>query len=299
MNVIRKYGFFILLAAAILYPFVFYSSDLAARRELSFAERIVYTVSRPIQFVFTLFTDEAHGVFSSYISLHGAREEALALNEKNAKLNVQLQMLREVEIENTRMRKLLNFVKQVEVKFVSGHVQSGDPSFVYKSVRLNRGEAEGVLPGMAVVAAEGAVGVVMRSKGSFSDVLLLTDPNSDVDVIVSRNRRRGVLQGSSGQVMLLKYSDRGSRVQVGDEVVTSGLTGAFPRGITVGHVSRIKMESDGVSQIVEVDPAVNFSELSEALILLQPSHEVEIIRRIGGGDWMRQIVESVPGRSGG
>lgn len=299
MTYLRRYGFVLLVIAAILFPFAFYSSDLAARRELSFVERVVYTVSRPVQFAFSLFNEHLRQAVTSYVTLRNAKAEALHLNEENARLNVKLQMLHEVEIENNRLRKLLNFVKQVDLKFVSGHVQSADPSFLYKSIRLNRGEAEGVLPGMSVVAANGAVGVVMRTVDRFSDVLLITDPNSDLDVIVSRNRRRGVLQGSTGTTMTFKYSDRGSRVQVGDEIVSSGLTGAFPRGISVGRVTRIKLEGDGVSQVIEVEPSVNFSELSEALILLRPSHEVDVIRKVGGGEWMKKIVEAVPGRSGG
>jgi rod shape-determining protein MreC len=152
---------------------------------------------------------------------------------------------------------------------------------------------------MAVVAAEGAVGVVMRTLAGYSDVLLLNDPNSNLDVIVARNRRRGMLEGSSGQTMLFKYADRGSRVLVGDEIVTSGLTGPFPRGIVVGKVARIRVEPDGVTQVIEVEPAVNFAEVSEALILLRSSREVDVIRKLGGVDWMKKLVESVPGRSGG
>ena len=139
----------------------------------------------------------------------------------------------------------------------------------------------------------------MRTVGSYSDVLLLNDPNSNLDVIVARNRRRGMLEGSSGQAMLFKYADRGSRVIVGDEIVTSGLTGPFPRGIGVGKVSRIRVEPDGVTQVIEVEPAVNFAEVSEALILLRSSREVDVIRKVGGVDWMKRLVESVPGRSGG
>ncbi len=299
MLVFRRYGFALLVLCAIIFPFAFYSSDVSARRDLSLVEKIVYTVSRPIELGFNLFTHQFSSLIKSYVDLRGAREEAQRLKDENARLSVRMQMFKEVEKENERLQKLLNFVRQVNLKFVSGQVHSGDPSFMYKSIRLNRGESDGVLPGMAVVAAEGAVGVVMRTLGSYADVLLLTDPNSNLDVIVARNRRRGMLEGSAGQGMLFKYADRGSRVIVGDEIVTSGLTGPFPRGIVVGKVTKIRVEPDGVSQTIEVEPAVNFAEVSEALILLRSSREVEVIRKLGGMDWMKRLVESVPGRSGG
>ncbi|MEY4064904.1 MAG: rod shape-determining protein MreC [Pseudomonadota bacterium] len=299
MLLFRKYGFALLVLSAVLFPFAFYSSDVAARRDLSFVEKLVYTASRPVELVFNLMVHQSGNLVRSYVDLRGAREEADKLRVENAKLSVKMQMLQEVEKENERLQKLLNFVRQVNLKFVSGQVQSGDPSFLYRAIRLNRGESEGVQPGMGVVASEGAVGVVMRTMSGSSDVLLLNDPNSNLDVIVARNRRRGMLEGSAGQTMLFKYADRGSRVLVGDEIVTSGLTGPFPRGIAVGKVARIRLESDGVTQVIEVEPAVNFAEVSEALILLRNSREVDVIRKLGGVDWMKKLVESVPGRSGG
>ncbi|MFZ9520382.1 MAG: rod shape-determining protein MreC [Silvanigrellaceae bacterium] len=299
MLVFRRYGFALLVLSAFIFPFAFYSSDVSTRRDLSLVEKVVYTVSRPLEFAFNLVTHQSSSFVKSYVDLRGAREESERFRDENSKLSVQMQMLKEVEKENERLQKLLNFVRKVNFKFVSGHVQSGDPSFLYRSIRLNRGESDGVLPGMAVVAAEGAVGVVMRTLKAYSDVLLLNDPNSNLDVIVARNRRRGMLEGSSSQGMLFKYADRGSRVIVGDEIVTSGLTGPFPRGIVVGRVTRIRVEPDGVSQIIEVEPAVNFAEVSEALILLRSSREVDVIRKVGGVDWMKKLVETIPGRSGG
>jgi len=153
---------------------------------------------------------------------------------------------------------------------------------------------------MAVVAAAGAVGMVMRTGAGASDVLLVTDPNANLDVIITRNRRRGILVGGSGNIMQFKYFDRGSRLLVGDEIVTSGLTGAFPRGIAVGRVSKIKAGEGAVNQTIEVEPAVNFAEVSEALILLTPSREVEVIRKVGGLEWMKKMMEGgAEKRSGG
>lgn len=300
MNLIRRYGFALLVAAAVLFPFVFYSSDMQSRKNLSAVEKVVFSVSAPVQFVFRFVSQNLKDSFQSYVDLRGAHEEASRLGEENAKLAVQIQVLKQVEHENERLRALLDFSKQGELRFAMAEVKSADPSFLYRSVRLGRGEKDGVAPGMAVVAAAGAVGIVMRTVAESSDVLLVTDPNANLDVIVSRNRRRGILVGGTANVMQFKYFDRGSRLLVGDEIVTSGLTGSFPRGIAVGRVSRIKVEADGVTQTTEVEPAVNFADVSEALILLTPSREVDVIRKVGGLEWMKKMVEgSTPGRSGG
>lgn len=294
MFYLRRYGFVLLVLVAILFPFIFYSSEMTTRKEVSLVERVVYAVTSPVQWIFSITTNGVSHTLSSYVDLRTAKESAISLQDENARLQVKMQVLKELELENIRLRELLNFVKHVDLQFVSGEIKSADPTFLYKSMRLSRGEADGVRPGMAVVAAEGAVGVVMRTADKSCDVLLVTDPNSDLDVIVVRNRRRGIVEGNLGRNLRFKYSDRGTRVQVGDEIISSGLTGAFPRGITVGKVSKIGIDTDGVSQTIEVEPAVDFSHLSEALILLQPSREVETIRKVGGDIWMKGIMESVP-----
>jgi rod shape-determining protein MreC len=300
MTLLRRYGFALLVASAVLFPFVFYSSDLQSRKNLSAVEKVVYAVSSPVQFVFRLVTGHMKGAVEAYVDLRGAKEEARRLGEENAKLAVQLQVAGQLVQENERLRALLDFSRQGELKFLMAEVQSADPSFLYRSVRLARGEKDGVAPGMAVVAAAGAVGMVMRTVSDASDVLLVTDPNANLDVIVARNRRRGILVGGAGNIMQFKYFDRGTRLLVGDEIITSGLTGAFPRGIAVGRVSRIRVESDGVTQTIEVEPAVNFAEVSEALILLTPSREVDVIRKVGGLEWMKRMMEvGADKRSGG
>jgi rod shape-determining protein MreC len=150
---------------------------------------------------------------------------------------------------------------------------------------------------MAVVAASGAVGIVMNVMPNVSQVLLITDPNSSTDVIVSRNRKRGVLQGTATNFMQLKHVGKGSKIQVGDQILTSGLTSAFPRGISVGRVVNIQVESDNVSQRVEVEPVADFSDLSEVLVLRRPSPELDIISEIGGQEWMDKVLHT--GTKGG
>ena len=284
-----------------LFPFVFFSSDLQGRRGLSAAERVVVAIGAPFKMVFRSATIDLKKTLDHYVFLRNAQERATNLQEQNAKLSVEIQVLRELETENNRLRQLLDFQKQAELSFLMADVQSADPSFLYRSVRLNKGENEGVSSGFAVVTSQGAVGMVMRTSPMDSDVLLITDANSNIDVIVSRNRRRGVLVGGAGGRMLFKHLDRGSRLMIGDEIVTSGLTGAFPRGVVVGSVASIKSAADGVTLAIEVEPAVNFGDIAEAMILLSPSQGIEVIRKIGGAEWMKKMVEgsSTASRSGG
>ena len=96
MLVFRRYGFALLVLSAFVFPFAFYSSDVAVRRDLSFVEKLVYTVSRPVEFVFNLATQQSSSLIRSYVDLRGARVEADRLKDENAKLSVKMQLLQEV-----------------------------------------------------------------------------------------------------------------------------------------------------------------------------------------------------------
>jgi rod shape-determining protein MreC len=295
----RRYGFWLVAVIALIFTMFFFSTSHPTKKELSILEKIVYTLSQPVEIIFLSTSHYIYSTYHSFIDLKDARKEADELHRENAELKVKIRTLDDIVLENNRLRKLLNLTDRTSVKFVTCEVTSSDPSFVYKNVRINQGSRNGLQPGMGVVAEEGVIGVIMRVSVDHSDVLLLVDPNSNLDVIVARNRRRGVIQGSMADSMQFKYLERGSSILVGDEIVTSGLTGAFPSGILVGKVTNIRVSSDGVSQIIEVKPAVDFSDISEALVLLNPNREVDVIRKVGGVDWMKKLLEANAEKSGG
>ena len=295
----RRYGFWLVAVIALIFTMFFFSTSHPTKKELSILEKIVYTLSKPVEVIFLSSSHYIYSTYHSFIDLKDARKEADELHRENAELKVKIRTLDDIVLENNRLRKLLNLTERTSVKFVTCEVTSSDPSFVYKNVRINQGSRNGLQPGMGVVAEEGIVGVIMRVSVDHSDVLLLVDPNSNLDVIVARNRRRGVIQGGMADAMQFKYLERGSSILVGDEIVTSGLTGAFPSGILVGKVTNIRVSSDGVTQTIEVKPAVDFSDISEALVLLNPNREVDVIRKVGGVDWMKKLLEANAEKSGG
>ncbi|KAB8040342.1 rod shape-determining protein MreC [Silvanigrella paludirubra] len=295
----KRYGFWLVSIITLIFTMFFFSTTHPTKKELSILEKIVYTLSKPIEVIFLSSSHYVYSTYHSFIDLKDARKEADELHRENAELKVKLRTLDDIVLENNRLRKLLNLSDRTSVKFVTCEVTSSDPSFVYKNVRINQGSKNGLQPGMGVVAEEGVVGVVMRVSINHSDVLLMVDPNSNLDVIVARNRRRGVLQGGTAGSMQFKYLERGSSILVGDEIVTSGLTGSFPSGILVGKVTNIRVNSDGVTQTIEVKPAVDFSDISEALVLLNPNREVDVIRKVGGVDWMKKLLEANAEKSGG
>jgi rod shape-determining protein MreC len=120
---------------------------------------------------------------------------------------------------------------------------------------------------MAVAAADGVVGRVIEVFPNAAKVLLITDPNSGVDVIVQRTRAQGIMEGRIEESCILKYVKKSDDVQVGDRIITSGLGGIFPKGLLAGKVTKVERKRPGIFQAVEVDPTADLSRLEEVLIL--------------------------------
>jgi rod shape-determining protein MreC len=138
----------------------------------------------------------------------------------------------------------------------------------YKSIFVNRGSEDGVGCDMAVTVAQGIVGRVVKTTHDMSRVLLLTDPNLSVDCRVARTRDRGLLSGSLERGCILRYINLKSGIAAGDEVVTSGLDGVFPRGLPVGKIEKVRKGAQGLFLEALVTPAVDLSEIEEVLVIL-------------------------------
>ena len=109
-------------------------------------------------------------------------------------------------------------------------------------VRIDRSGVE-VKPGMPVIAAEGVVGRIARSVGPYAEVQLLTDARSAVDVVLPRSESRGVMKGTgsdSRYVCRVEYVLKKEAIEIGDNVLTSGLGGSFPRDLPVGKVVAVR-----------------------------------------------------------
>ena len=137
----------------------------------------------------------------------------------------------------------------------------------FKSCLLDKGSADGVRKGMAVVTPLGVVGQVVAVTARTAKVLLLADPNNGVDVLVQRTRARGIVSGSLDNGTILKYVKRSEDIQEGDRLVTSGFDGVFPKGIVVGTVIKARKQTLGLFQHIEVMPAVSLARTEEVLIV--------------------------------
>ena len=229
---------------------------------------LVYALLRPFQEAVYGIHRRVNGVWHGYVALMGVREENVALKEELRGLRREKALLQDKENENRRLKKLLNLKSQHEFPSLVAQVVGEDAVGWYRTFFINRGSEDGVASSMPVSAAEGVVGKVLRCSSDMAQVLLLTDPNLSIDCRVSRTRDRGVLKGAFERGCVLRHISLKSEAKPGDEVVTSGLDGVYPRGLTVGRIESVRKGDQGLFLEAQVKPAVEFSEIEEVLVIL-------------------------------
>ena len=150
--------------------------------------------------------------------------------------------------------------------------KSTNDFFRVARVTLDRA-ARNIGPNLPVLAADGVVGITLKSVGDTVDVRLVVDANSGVDVIVERTGARGFVRGTGDErsyTVNVQYVQRMDEVEVGDLLVTSGVGRRFPKGIPVAVVSQVVHRDFGIYQQVVATPSVDFSRLEEVLIVTTP-----------------------------
>jgi rod shape-determining protein MreC len=222
---------------------------------------------RPLQIGVQLSTEWIQELQESYATLGAFKAENERLRKRIQTLEVERNKWLEAEATNRRLQQLLQFRSHLPVGTVTASIIANSASTWFQSCLLDKGSADRVRKGMAVVTPLGVVGQVVSVTARSAKVLLLTDPNSGVDVLVQRTRARGIVSGSLENGTILKYVKRSEDIQVGDRLITSGLDGIFPKGVMVGTVIKVRKQNLGLFQYVEVMPAVTSARAEEVMVV--------------------------------
>lgn len=211
--------------------------------------------------------DAVKGVWSDYIALIDVREDNEALTKTVLALKDENNRLREEIRLNERLRALLDYKDSLPYFTTGAAIIGFNMERWTRTVVIDKGAESGILKDRAVIAPQGVVGRTLEVHGRTSRVLLATDLRSDIDVIVQRTRVKGVIEGNGTDGLILKYVRQVDDVQVGDRIMTSGLSGVFPKGLIVGEVTKIEKGGDNFFKHIEVRPSVDIGKIEEVLVL--------------------------------
>lgn len=199
------------------------------------------------------------------------RAENASLRHTVAMLTQQSLNTAALQAENVRLRGLLELREtQPATHLIIARVIARDPTQWTRAVLINKGQHDGLALGTPVIAATGVVGKIVEVYPSTSLALLVTDADVRFGVTVARSRDQGLAAGDGGWHIYVLYLATTSDAAPGDEVVTSGLGGVFPKGLRVGRITAVAADPSRLYRIATVEPSAPLGQLEDVGCLVSP-----------------------------
>lgn len=240
------------------------------RDNLSYAEGFATTIIMPIQNAFTMLKHKVTGDTEFFTNLNTLKNENEQLKQRNNELETQVRELEVLKAENSRLQEYANLTeKYQEYETIAAYVIDKDVSNYSSNIVINVGSKQGVEKNMTVIADKGLVGHVISVTDSTAKVQVIVDSASSVSAMISTSEESIICKGSvdNNKVLNASYIDTSSELLVGDSVVTSGLGGIYPKGITIGTIKQVVNTSNITDRYAIVDTAVDFSRLYTVLVV--------------------------------
>ena len=216
---------------------------------------LMEAVAAPIQSI--------ENMFEGMRTVASLREEAQRLKAQNERLRRWQRRAEILESENRQLRSVLGAVIPQDRVAVTARVITAPGSSFVQTVLIQHGEGFAVRRGDPVVTADGLVGMIVEPGNRYSRVLLLSDVNARIPVILSRSSWPGLIHGQNSLLLKLQFLPLEARPAKGELVQTSGHGGVLPAGIPVGRIEQISSEQ------VLVRPSVDLRQLSFVSVLLR------------------------------
>lgn len=183
-------------------------------------------------------------------------------------LKQKLNAAQEAYLENQRLKNLLSFKQSAPYRLLAARVIGRSSDNWSSVVSIDKGRHSGIKRGFVAITHLGLVGRIVDTQDYTSRIMLINDPNCSVSALVQQSRQDGLICGTSGESLIMKYLPKDSDIKASDTIITSGLTGRYPKGLLIGTVVNIGEEFSGLSRYAIVKPAVKLSSLEEVLIIM-------------------------------
>lgn len=200
-----------------------------------------------------------------------AHKENQFLKAENRRLRLVSERARSLEIENRLLAKLLNYARPDEENLVTARVVAEEGDAFSHSLIAYTGKDSTAQKGQIVLTEKGVVGRLDKVGQLYSKILMITDINSHIPVMIENTRVRGILAGDNELNPKLVFTPLSANIQEGDRVVTSGVAGVFPAGLPVGVVSHVSKRE------IRVLPFADLNKVEYVKIVSFPLESQEVL----------------------
>ena len=258
----------ILAVAAAVFFLILRNSD-----DISLAENGIGSLFSRAQAALTTVTERVRDFTTRWHNYDILEQEYNELNLQYQQVSLQLDAAQEDIQENARLKTLLDAQSRYEsLDPIYARVIARAPGQWFETFSINRGKNDGVTAGMAVANGDGLVGRVYEAGLNYAKVISIIDSRSAVAVMVQSTRDNGIMRGevtasSRRAECYVYYLPSINNVVPGDTVITSGTDSLFPKGLHIGTVTAVSMDSGSEGSYAVVSPSVDFNHLEEVFVL--------------------------------
>ena len=205
----------------------------------------------------------------NYISeLSTVTEENRHLRLQIAEASLQLSAQAEAVRENSRLREFLGFDPPENFRVVPVKIVSLLQNIYPVAAIINKGSNDSIFAVQPVINRFGLVGKIVEVMPEFSNVALLTDPSNPVSGRVADSRQIGIVRFSPEDGMYFDNLPADALFNAGDLIITSGLGGVYPAGLSIARVDSAAAEKGDILKTIWLAPTVNFFEIDELYVLI-------------------------------
>jgi rod shape-determining protein MreC len=263
-----------LFFAVIVGHIILISAQVNTRRGVPMLEAVVFGAFAEVQRAATSMVTGVQDSWNNYFALQQIRRDNQQLTREVTEMRVALQQERALASQTRLLQQLLDLRGTLSLSTTAGNVTQstvigGGPSPAFRTITIDKGSHEGVRQDMAVIAPAGVVGRVIMPSLRAAKVQLLIDSNAAAGAMVDRTRAQGVAIGTGSDRLQMDYVPSSADVKAGDQVVTSGIDGIYPKGLVIGQIESVR-GGTGDSRMIVIKPAVDFSSLEAVLVVLTP-----------------------------
>jgi rod shape-determining protein MreC len=213
--------------------------------------------------------DSVRSLWTGYVALRDVQAQNESLKRQLQTLQIQIQEERAEAQRTENFRALLDLRSRAGLETTAAEIIAASPSVDFRTMTIDKGSSDGLMPDMAVISPTGVVGRVILPSRRAAKVQMLIDQNAAAGALIERTRVQGVVVGQ-GQSLRMDYVPSTADVKEGDVVVTSGIDAIYPKGFVIGTVETVDRGSGTYHHIV-VRPAVDFSRIEEVLVVTTPT----------------------------
>ncbi|MGL4820072.1 MAG: rod shape-determining protein MreC [Bacilli bacterium] len=253
------------------------------RKQLTWPEQFLKDSIGFVQDVFQKPAEAVVGFFENISHIQNTYEENKVLKKHLDEYTELYVRVKELEKQNAEYKKLLGKEASLtDYDRINASVITRNPDAWNDLIMIDKGETDGVEKDMAVITADGLIGKV-KSVSQFTATIQLIssrDRTNKITAVVQSDKRIfGLVEGydEEKQMLVFQKIPAENKVKKGQMVVSSGLGGVFPRGLIIGRIQSVELDSYGLTQTAFVEPAANIYDLNEVIVVKRklPAGEVE------------------------